>query len=138
MCAKSRVAALKQISLPRLELCGANLLAHLATKVVKSLTIKISKRYFWSDSTVTLGWIKSSARTWKTFVANRVGDIQTLTDPGEWHHVKSCENPADLVSRGVSSSELLNSKLFWHGPNWLALDESCRKLSIPSSRYTGT
>lgn len=56
---------------------------------------------------------------WKTFVANRVAQIQTLTKSEHWQHVTSANNPADLISRGVEPHKLNESNLWWHGPNFL-------------------
>ncbi|XP_026462882.1 uncharacterized protein LOC113369945 [Ctenocephalides felis] len=73
----------------------------------------------WSDSKIVLAWIKSPSHKWKTFVANRVSEIQTNTDPNNWYHVRSEDNPADLISRGMLPEVLINSDLWWFDPSWL-------------------
>ena len=76
------------------------LLAHLYEKVSGALKIEIEP-YFWSDSSIVLHWLATNPSSWKTFVANRVSEIQHLTANGKLNHVQVIDNPADIISRGM-------------------------------------
>ncbi|XP_062703704.1 uncharacterized protein LOC134286149 [Aedes albopictus] len=122
--AKSRVAPINSKSVPRLELSAALLLAHLLELVSKSTSLSVPV-YLWTDSTVVLSWLAAPPSTWKTFVANRVAEIQEITSSAVWNHVSSEDNPADMISRGVNLRDLTECTFWWHGPRWLRL------LSLP-------
>ena len=100
LCAKSRLAT-KGVSLPRLELQGAQLLAELAARIKAILGNRIQMERYYSDSQVVLTWIKSPNTKWEIFVRNRIAKIHKVTNPNVWGYVPTKENPADLVSRGV-------------------------------------
>lgn len=128
LAAKSRVLPMKKISLPHVELCAAVLAAQLAKKFKSVLNLNLTQEYFWSDSQIVLCWIKATSNKWKTYVVNRVSEIQTLTNNDNWFHENSRDNPADLMSRGMLPNDVSTSNLWWHGPHWL--NENLNEVSI--------
>ena len=78
---KTRVAPLRKITLPRLELMAAVITARLCTYVKGVIDCPINRIVCWTDNSLTLHWIRGAASQWKPFVANRVTEIQSLLDP---------------------------------------------------------
>ena len=122
--AKSRAAPIQRVTIPRMEVLSCLLAVRLVTSIIFYLDLKSSnfKKLFWSDSTCALSWIKSDPYLLKEFVGNRVTEIQNYSEPSEWHHVRSADNPADLISRGTYAHDLVQNPMWLQGPGWLAND----------------
>ena len=109
--AKTRVAPIKRQTIPRLELCGALVMAQILSQCKNVLKIPTEHTYAWTDSTIVLSWLQGNPRRFKVFVGNRVAQVMELIPPDRWRHVISEDNPADCASRGVYPSEILTHTL---------------------------
>lgn len=119
--AKSRVAPIKPITIPRLKLSAANLLADLFDTVAPIFRKNLMEFTAWTDSEIVLAWIKTPASTMKVYVANRIANIQAKLNSSTWRWIAGKENPADLLSRGVKATDLIQADHWWQGPGWLKL-----------------
>lgn len=119
---KCRVAPVKTITIPRLELSAAELLSRMIKDVMKTMEWSSVEYTLWLDSSPAYYWIKKIPRELKTYVANRVSSIQENTDINK--HISGKDNPADLVTRGIPTKELINNRMWLQGPEWLLLPPS--------------
>lgn len=140
LCAKSKVSPTKIITLARLEICAALLMAKLIKSVYDtySMRLPIAGIYAFSDSTIALSWILSSPHRWSVFVSNRVAQIQENVKPENFYHIAGIENPSDCLSRGMLPSQLISHKLWWDGPKWMRQEPSRWPIKIfTPSNYGG-
>ena len=134
--AKSRVAPLKKLTIPRLELQAAVTATRLYAAIKKELGIHLEETIFMTDSLITMGWIRSESRAFKPFVSARIGEIQSVSNPKCWRFVPGNVNPADHISRGISVSAMKDT---WeHGPDFLCTpkDEWPKDKSVPEKTET--
>ena len=118
---KSRLAPIKQLSIPRLELSAAVVACKLKDMIKEVMDLNIESFTFWTDSTIVLGYIRNVSKRFKTFVANRLSLIHEKSEVGQWRHVPGSLNPADLASRGINAEDDTKLKVWINGPEFLLL-----------------
>ena len=130
--AKSRVAPLKPLTIPRMELQAAVLAVHLARSILDETRMKFEKVIFFSDSSIVISWIHSQAQEFKPFVSARIAEIQSKSEPCQWRHIPGQYNVADEVSRNIPAQELTGR---WkHGPEFLKLREDQWPKEVPATK----
>ncbi|XP_041357495.1 uncharacterized protein LOC121374456 [Gigantopelta aegis] len=117
--AKSRVAPLKKITIPRMELTAATVGVRLCKVITDELQYNIDETFFWTDSMSVLRYIANNTSRFQTFVANRVALIREGTQVRQWRYINSKCNPADCASRGMSFDKFLQHKQWFEGPTFL-------------------
>jgi len=116
--AKTRVAPLKTLTIPRLELMAALVATRLTTFVLKAIPLHNPQIFMWSDSQIVLHWIKNQ-KILPAFIHHHITEINTLLPNTIWNYCPTDENPTDLLSRGTTTEALMSSSLWQQGPKWL-------------------
>ena len=116
--AKTRVAPLKRPTLPRLELMAALTATHLAIFIIDTLRLHNIPVFIWTDSQIVLYWIHSQ-KTLPQFVSAQVSEIYNVLPSASWRFCSTNDNPADLLTRGITYDQLQSFLMWLNGPPWL-------------------
>lgn len=116
---KTRVAPLRFVSIPRLELQAAVIGARLASHILDTLKLKPTSKFFWSDSRDVICWLNSDNRKYSQFVGCRVGEILELTEASEWRWISTKTNVADDATKWQSLPNLSSRGRWFRGPPFL-------------------
>lgn len=117
--AKSKVAPLKSLSVPRLELQAAIIGCRLMKNLCASHSLPITRRFFWTDSKTVLAWINSDHRRYRQFVACRIGEILSKSNAEEWRWVPTKQNVADEATKWGKGPSLCPESRWFTGPPFL-------------------
>ena len=121
--AKSRLAPLKTVTIPRMELSAAVLATRLDQMIEQELSTPVHSSTFWADSTCVLRYIENKDKRFQTFVANRISALLNQSTAAQWRYVDTSLNPADEASRGMTVEGLLNNERRTQGPEFLKQSE---------------
>ena len=119
MMGRSRVAPLKQTTIPQMELTAAVVAVNTDKMLRKELQMDLINSTFWTDSTTVLKYIENEKLRFKTFVANRIAVIRESTKLEQWKYVNTSINPADCASRGLMPTKFMKNLSWFHGPAFL-------------------
>ncbi|VDN93272.1 unnamed protein product [Brugia pahangi] len=115
--AKSRLAPIKGMTIPKLELLAILIGVRAAQFVIKQMELENPKVVVWSDSRCALHWIQNNSRLLPKFIQNRVEEIQMAKFA--YRYIPSEHNPADIATRGTIPTRLISYEPWWSGPTWI-------------------
>ena len=122
---KARVAPLKVMTTPRMELTAAVLAVRMDRMLSEELHIDLDASLFWTDSMTVLRYIRNESRRYQTFVANRINIIRSASEVSQWRYIGTKLNPADDASRGLHVDNFLKRKTWINGPDFLKEPPHC-------------
>lgn len=103
------------------ELNGALMAKRLREFVEINLKIEFEYYVHLVDSEIVRAMIQRESYGFKTFAANRVGEIQSKTQKDEWEWIPGSENISDIVTRGANASDLGPKSNWQNGMPWMSL-----------------
>ena len=119
--AKNRIAPTHQVTIPRLELCGAVLATRLRKTIEKVVDWEFDSVFHIVDSTIVRSQIQRETYGFNTFVATKLSENQKKTNPNEWWWIETNQNPADMVTRPCHPNRLGNDSTWQMGPEFMSL-----------------
>lgn len=134
---KARVAPLKPLTIPRMELTAATVAVRIDRMMQEEMELSLEPSVFWTDSTSLLKYINNETSRFTTFVANRVAVIRSASEDSQWRYVNGYMNPADCVSRGITASRFMRDEVWLSGPEFLRLPEP-QWPKVPELRLTAS
>ena len=120
---KSRVAPLKRMTVPRLELTDKML--------KRKLDMMIDNTFHWTDSMSVLRYINNETSRFQTFVSNILVAIHEGSNIEQWNFISTKLNPADIASHGLAINEQLRSKRWINAPDFLCENQVILPDRIP-------
>ena len=133
---KSRLAPIKLVTIPRLEICAAVFAAKMYDSISSELEYDVTCTYFCSDSMTVLGYIRKKTARYKTIVANKIATIHDLTQVSDWHHIDGKLNPADIASRGIMPTDDVKLREWLKGSSFLLTDQYPTEISSAENETT--
>ena len=129
---KACVAPLKAMTTPRIELTAAVVSVNVTNMLSRESNFDVTEEFYYTDSTVVLGYINNEARRFHTYVGNRIQHNRDKSDSKQWRYVAGELNPADKASRGLTTVEFLQNHRWFNGPDFLWRDTE----QLPSTQPT--
>ena len=72
---KTRLAPIKTLTIPRLELQAAVVATRLKSKILEEIDFEVDETHLWSDSKIVLHYISNTRRGFSVYVSHRVAEI---------------------------------------------------------------
>ena len=108
---------MKPRTLPQLELTALHVGTKLAQYVLQVLNeVIFNDVILWTDNEAALQWVKNNNSS-IVYVLNRVADIKEISNNYKFNHVPTKDNPADLLTGGISLLDLADNDVCFHGPS---------------------